>query len=196
MLISLLRKQVAAWKPNGRAADMFSLGCVLLEMVVLHERGTLEHIRRNRSSDPSFHANLTSVALWCTPLQHPRSVRRSSLVHEIKSLLSKDPAMRPTAEQLLLRITGYNLSELVASKHSIFGNCCKSLFVSVAQRQADTLIKNTIIERLHFELRRSNLRLEEQMKDCTSLIQQREVARVDLAAQKASHVYNGDNKSS
>jgi serine/threonine protein kinase len=175
---------------------MFSLGCVLLETVVLHERGTLEHIRQNRSSDPSFHANLTSVALWCTPLQHPRSVRRSCLVHEIKSLLSKDPAMRPTAEQLLLRITGYNLSELVASKHSIFGNCCKSLFVSVAQRQADTLIKNTIIEQLHFELRRSNLRLEEQMKDCTSLIQQREVARVDLAAQKASHVYNGDNKSS
>jgi serine/threonine protein kinase len=171
---------------------MFSLGCVLLETVVLHERGTLEHIRQNRSPDPSFHANLSTVDLWCAALRPPRSVRRSYLVQEIQSLLANDPAMRPTAKQLLHRITGYDLSESTTSKHSVFGDCCKSLFVSVAQHQADVLGKKTIIEQLHLELKRSNLRLEEQMKDCVSLIQQREAASLELAAQKAGHVHDRD----
>jgi serine/threonine protein kinase len=171
---------------------MFSLGCVLLETVVLHERGTLEHIRQNRSPDPSFHANLSTVSLWCAPLLPPRSVRRSYLVQEIQSLLVKDAAMRPTAKQLLLRITGYDLSGSTASKHSIFGDCCKSLFVSIAQHQADKLEKKTIIEQLHLELIKCSLRLEEQTKDCVSLIQQREAASVELAVQKAGHVYAED----
>jgi hypothetical protein len=160
---------------------MFSLGCVLLETVVLHERGTLEHIRQNRSRDPSFHANLGIVNTWCTPLRPPWSVRRSYLVQEILSLLVEDPAMRPTAKQLPVRITGYDLSESATSKHPIFGDCCKSLFVSVAQRQVDLLAHKTIIEQLHLELKRSNIRLEEQMNNCASLIQQREGNRAQNA---------------
>ncbi len=50
--------EMAAWQPSGRAADIFSLGCVLLELVILHFTGSLEHVRQNRSNDPSYHANL------------------------------------------------------------------------------------------------------------------------------------------
>jgi serine/threonine protein kinase len=173
---------------------MFSLGCVLLEVVVLHERGTLEHIRQNRSPDPSFHANLSTVSLWCAPLWSPQSVRRSNLVQEIRSLLERDPANRPNAKQLLIRITGYDLSALTTSNQSVFGNCCKNRFVAVEQCQADALLHKTEVESLQLELKRSNLRLEEQVKDRVSLIHQLEVANAELAAQKAGLTRNENIK--
>jgi serine/threonine protein kinase len=159
-------------------------------MVVLHERGTLDHIRQNRSADPSFHANLGSIEVWCTPLRPPWSVRRASLVQEIKSMLVRDPAMRPTAKQLLVRVTGYDLSEMITSKHSIFGSCCRNLFISVEQHRSDALSYKTRIEQLQLNLRRSSIRLEEQEKDLLSLVQQRKAADAQLAVQKASRCYS------
>jgi serine/threonine protein kinase len=173
---------------------MFSLGCVLLEMVVLHERGTLDHIRQNRSPDPSFHGNLNTVNVWCTPLRPPWSVRRSYLVQEIRSLLKRDPAVRPTAKQLLIRVTGYDLSELTISKHSVFGDCCKNLFVTIEQYQADALLHKTELQNLQFELKRFNSKLEEQRKDLASLIHQRDAANAELVAQRVGLVYEGNIK--
>jgi serine/threonine protein kinase len=159
-------------------------------MVVLHERGTLDHIRQNRSADPSFHANLGSIGVWCTPSRPPWSARRALLVQEIKAMLAKDPAMRPTAKQILVRVTGYDVAEMVTSKHSIFGSCCKSLFISVEQRRQDILVSKTKTEQLQLDLRRSNTRLKEQERDLLSLIQQRKAADAQLAAQKASCYYS------
>jgi serine/threonine protein kinase len=128
--------QVFAWQPNGRAADIFSLGCVLLEIVVLHDQGMLHHMHTNRSPHPSFHANLDRVDTW---LQSPKrlswSRRRAHLVVEIKSMLAYDPAMRPNARQLLTEIVGYDLSQMTTSKHSVFGTCCRKQLMSLRERQ-------------------------------------------------------------
>lgn len=144
--------QVAAWKPNGRASDMFSLGCILLEILVLHDRGTLAHIRQNRSSDPSFHANLDKLDVWCTPSTRKVPMLWSHISQEIKLLLAKDPATRSTARQALIKLTAYDISysedtqvSITAKQAlikftaynrtysedtqvSIFGKCCRGVF--------------------------------------------------------------------
>jgi hypothetical protein len=107
---------------------MFSLGCILLEIMVLHERGTLDHIRQHRSPDPSFHANLDQREIWCSTQTQAISYRRRCLAEEVKSMLMEEPSARPTAEQLLIRVTGYDLSHMTNSKHSIFRECCRSNF--------------------------------------------------------------------
>ncbi|KAH7400518.1 kinase-like domain-containing protein, partial [Phaeosphaeria sp. MPI-PUGE-AT-0046c] len=126
--------EVAAWQPNGRAADIFSLGCVLLEIIVLHDRGTLEHIRQNRSQDPSFHSNLDRVDIWCNMVNDDSRSAMFHVLREIKYMLSKDAAMRPTAHEVLTRVTGYDLADSRSDKQPIFGRCCATSLVSDRQR--------------------------------------------------------------
>jgi hypothetical protein len=153
---------------------------------VLHERGTLDHIRRQRSGDPSFHANLGAVDAWCTPFRPPRSVRRSRVMQEISSMLVKDASIRPTARQLLVRTTGYDLAEVIISKHSIFGNCCKSLFISTEQREADMLSNKSKIEHLQIDLQRTRTKLDEEQQKISDLIEQCGTAEERLVKEKAS----------
>ncbi|KAH7405851.1 kinase-like domain-containing protein [Phaeosphaeria sp. MPI-PUGE-AT-0046c] len=123
--------EVAAWQPNGRASDIFSLGCVLLEILILHEQGTLQFMRENRSADPSFHANIKNVAKWLDgPGSQRWSFRRIGVVDQIRAMLYHNPTKRPTARKLMVRFTGYDLSHTIDSKYSIFGECCRSSFVS------------------------------------------------------------------
>lgn len=127
-----------AWKPNGRAADIFSLGCVLLEIVVLHDQGTLHYMQTHRSPHPSFHANLDRVDAWLKGTDpQPWSRRRAHLVQDIKSMLAHDPSMRPTAKQLLLETTGYDVFQTMNSSYSIFGKCCRSRVITIRQHEKD-----------------------------------------------------------
>jgi serine/threonine protein kinase len=169
--------QVAAWKPNGRAADIFSLGCILLEISVLHDQGTLHHMRQNRSADPSFHANLNSVDAWLSgPVPRPWSARRVHLVQEIKAMLTRDPALRPTAKQLLVRVTGYDLAHASTSGYSLFSDCCKSQFIRIKDHERDIArykrnINNLISDNewAHTQLKDSqilNRRIAEERDNC------------------------------
>jgi serine/threonine protein kinase len=147
---------MAAWKRSGRASDIFSLGCVLLEIVILHEQGTLRHVRLNRSADPAFHANLDRVNAWFSgPLAKPPSTRRAHLVSEITSMLARNHEVRPVAKELLIRVTGYDLAQTVPSKYSLFGDCCRGHFMSSRQmkRHTDTITRmDSDLQRAHDEL--------------------------------------------
>jgi serine/threonine protein kinase len=146
---------MAAWKRNGRASDMFSLGCVLLEILVLHDQGTLRQLHLNRSSDPAFHANLDRVDVWFEgPSPKRSSTRRASLKSEIKSMLARDPQMRPRAKELFLRVTNYELAHMITAKHSVFGDCCRSNFMSLEKREREKLINHmrSDLERAHEDL--------------------------------------------
>lgn len=130
--------EMAEWKPNGRASDMFSLGCVLLEIMVLHQTGSLEHIRKHRSINSSFHANLDRIDTW---LQWPRmelSPKDYLLRWEIRSMLSQDPANRPTAQQLLTSIACGDISRGDVSQPSLFSDCCRGAYVSQQQHTQQT----------------------------------------------------------
>jgi serine/threonine protein kinase len=145
--------QMAEWKPSGRASDMFSLGCVLLEVVILHDQGTLQHVRLTRSKDPSFHANLDRVDTWLEgPSPKPLSFRRAYLVSEIKSMLANDPEARPTAKELLIGVAGYDQAQMIQSKHSLFGDCCRSYFMSPKEKKREISKCTDTIVGLRFDV--------------------------------------------
>jgi serine/threonine protein kinase len=168
---------VAAWKPNGRAADIFSSGCVLLEILILEEQGTLQHMRQHRSSDPSFHANLDRVAVWCTH-ERWRSGQWMHLLNEVQSILVHDPAQRPTAKQLLVRTTGYDLSTTIESEPSIFGECCKSLFIPKEKHEREASEYSSTIRGLLSDLDSAQAEGERMRRRILSLEYENKVTRI------------------
>ncbi len=124
--------EVAEWKPNGRAADIFSLGCVLLEIITLDEYGTLNDLRQLRTlRDSSFHANLEKIDKWLAELiisDVNYSPRQTHLKWEIRGMLARDPERRPKAQDLLKRVQ--SCDEWRESEVSIFGNCCRTGYIS------------------------------------------------------------------
>lgn len=142
---------------------MFSMACVFLEVVIIHDRGTLQYIRQNRSQDPSFQGNLQQVDTWCTTLKGSRSIEHG-LPQEVKAMLVHDPAMRPTAKQLLTRITGYELSQADPSKRLIFCKCCQSLLVSQQQHEHVMQGYKRTIEGLQADVRDHKERIQETMR--------------------------------
>jgi serine/threonine protein kinase len=121
--------------PCGRAADIFSLGCVLLEILVIHRCGTLKYIRLNRSKDPCFHANLDRFDGWLQDcLQGAPSMPKNFLNSEIKRMLVANPSERPVISELL-----FSFSAAETASHgffTIFGSCCKGVLVSQKQQQS------------------------------------------------------------
>lgn len=146
----VLTHQVADWQKNGRAADMFSLGCVLLEIIVLHAHGTLKRIRDNRPNpNPAFHANLKSLDKWL-PFSDACSPRDHHLVKEVRGMLSKDPSLRPTAQDLLRRLSlADEMMEPEGS--SVFGECCRLKYVSPEMHREQLRIGEEKIKSLRAE---------------------------------------------
>ena len=110
---------------------MFSLGCVLLEILVLHHDGTLGRLRIDRSTkNPAYHANLENMDSWLPPAKFSvMSSRDYHLAGLIRSMLSRDPTHRPVAEDVLSDI---NLCDILTSAEStsMFGSCCRASYVS------------------------------------------------------------------
>jgi serine/threonine protein kinase len=171
---------MAAWKHSGRASDMFSLACVLLEIVVIHTEGTLQRLRLNRSADPAFHANLDRVDAWFVgSLPKKPSSRRVFCISEIKSMLARDPEARPTAKELLARVTGYDLArigetKLSKTRCSLFGDCCRNDFVASKKIESytDTIDRmSSDLQRAHEELAQKEGQMNSFVKERTALIQ-------------------------
>lgn len=114
---------------------MFSLGCVLPEIVTLHDRGLLQHIRENRSADPSFHANLGKVDTWLRQSVQPTSSLQNQLHFEIGEMLLKDPTKRPVSEDTLIRLFRSDTDDGPLSSPLIFGKCCATAMASARQHQ-------------------------------------------------------------
>lgn len=113
---------------------MFSLGCVLLEIIVLHADGTLKRIRDNRPNpNPAFHANLSSLDSWL-PFSDGYSPREHHLVKEVRAMLSTDPKQRPLAQDLLQRLNHAN-DMMGHGRGSMFGDCCRNKYVSTQQQK-------------------------------------------------------------
>jgi serine/threonine protein kinase len=132
MRLTHIYHRVADWKPSGRAADIFSLGCVLVEILCLHRRGSLDQIRKHRSLDPSFHANLDQLTIWLQKDDDKFLREEYYLEQEIGLMLSRDPARRPTATQLLRSITVHDIEKDETSTTYLFGPCCKGALITSA----------------------------------------------------------------
>ncbi|KAI9766459.1 MAG: hypothetical protein M1840_006566 [Geoglossum simile] len=100
--------EMARGEIQTRSVDIFSLGCVFLEISTVLANKRLEEFRQFRSarsehsnSDPSYHGNLLAVMQWIAELRQrqllspvPRAL--DSSIH----MLSEDPRDRPNVRQL------------------------------------------------------------------------------------------------
>jgi ankyrin repeat protein len=104
---------------HGRPADIFSLGCVFLEMHTVLCRRTLDEFATYHSQDSgteAFHANLSRVIEWVDQLSMAdpfivleptlwrsfllqKQHRNNRLISSIKRMLSLDPSQRPRAHR-------------------------------------------------------------------------------------------------
>jgi ankyrin repeat protein len=115
--------EVSDQEKRGRSADIFSLGCVFLEMVTILCCHLLDDFVDFRCSDSgeSFHANLSKVHEWANSLAFndpfitierraslAKLERHQHLIGLIKAMLNADPANRPTALLLAQQLGGPN----------------------------------------------------------------------------------------
>ncbi|KAH7086273.1 hypothetical protein FB567DRAFT_629366 [Paraphoma chrysanthemicola] len=118
--------EVAELRFRGRAADIFSLGCVFLEILVLHHTGSQLRFP-STSSSSAFQANLDILDYWLTGLDE------TALLEEaIHQMLSAEPEMRPTADDLLLKFSTFETT--VSEKIAVFNSCCRPSLPSYEQR--------------------------------------------------------------
>jgi hypothetical protein len=94
-------------EPRGRSADIFSLGCVFLEILTVYEGKDLQDFTDFRSSDSgdqSFHANLEKVQEWTDSFDGSTFNTTNvdlDLVHLVARMLKCTSHERPTAKQIL-----------------------------------------------------------------------------------------------
>jgi serine/threonine protein kinase len=117
--------EVAAYDPSGRGADIFSLGCILLELCAIGLHGTLEPLKNLRPApDKSFHANLNMAEDWFSIFASSNCPRLQHLLLEIRRMLAKSPEARPSAAEIrmhMVLLDGFRTVHNV----SLFGTCCR-----------------------------------------------------------------------
>jgi serine/threonine protein kinase len=116
--------EVAAYAPSGRGADIFSLGCILLELCAISLFGTLQPLRDLRPApDKSFHANLDMTNHWLSAFASSKSAQLQHLLLEIGRMLAKTPGARPSAAEICIHM---GLLDGFVTEHnvSLFGSCC------------------------------------------------------------------------
>ncbi|KAJ8105363.1 hypothetical protein OPT61_g10225 [Boeremia exigua] len=159
--------EVAEWKKSGRAADIFSLGCVLLEILVLHQDGTLDRLRVDRSTrNPAFHANLENIDAWL-PTKHPDDMSFCDfhLTKAIRSMLSQTPEKRPRVDQLL---DNMRLADMMkdSTHSSFFEACCRTPYVSMSFHTKAMRSLNDSWGRAEQELKSKSIELQTAQKAC------------------------------
>jgi len=130
--------EVFAFDARGRAADVFSLGCVFLEITCVIANMDLQEFadaRRGNSDDISFHANLDRIVNWARTslfsslLRSQGSKSGSRALEKVICLqvislqikmVSLVPSMRPTAAEVRSRLASFPRSAFSPT------TCCTS----------------------------------------------------------------------
>ncbi|KAF2691847.1 kinase-like protein [Lentithecium fluviatile CBS 122367] len=123
--------EVAAYQPSGRASDIFSLGCILLEMLLIaHGVRFFQHLRDCRSArDKSFQANLKQIQYELDGFDH------SNLRTEIRSMLEREPDERPTVTEIRIN---FELMDTLAKRkgdEALFGDCCRRPYIAADEHE-------------------------------------------------------------
>jgi hypothetical protein len=130
--------EVAKFEESGRSADIFSLGCVFLEMMVVlvhkHTLSDLESCRTARNG--SYEANLQYLDDWFA-LVETSEPQVQHLLYEIRQMLDSDRARRPTADALDSRMTGIDLYTRSPTRRLLRGSCCGGQKLNLSTGRVD-----------------------------------------------------------
>jgi len=132
--------EVADGDDRGRSADVFSLGCIFLELfTILTDKGSFQdcRLRRRTGDDPSYHANIERVNDWINELIHgelnsaPMPYNeRVRLLFVIRGMLNPDRKKRPSASDIWKFTTPHSTLDLKGNISSseyrpqMCGTCC------------------------------------------------------------------------
>ncbi|KAI9719763.1 MAG: hypothetical protein M1812_003251 [Candelaria pacifica] len=128
--------EVAIQDQRGRGADVFSLGCVFVEMLTVLARRSFDDLEEYTSSQSgSFHDNLPRVQLWLTRLDrdatswewhsefsfgrqdHRAHYNFRPVIDVTRLMLRENPMFRPTASRI---------QPIIARNDKFFShNCCE-----------------------------------------------------------------------
>jgi serine/threonine protein kinase len=191
--------EVAAFQPSGRSADIFSLGCVLLEIFILTERGgSLQALKDIRSSpDFSYQANLDKTQEFLSQLTYGPSPRKRHLATEIRQMLSRDAQSRPVASEIRRVLSTIDL--LKKNDASLFGKCCQTSPIPITEHKAqmDTQEQRflTQIDRFQDEYEDEINQLQQKLDALKAVIDDREARYgADIRTWRKEYL-NSDEKS-
>ena len=115
---------------------MFSLGCIVLEILIMNQEGTTTRLRTHRATrNTAYHANLGNLERWL-PYHDDLAPMDHHLTSEIRAMLSLEPGRRPVSPDLLRRLTYYdNMSVRQHDTYSIFGSCCRTTYIAEEEHE-------------------------------------------------------------
>jgi serine/threonine protein kinase len=115
--------ETSALEPCGRASDMFTLGCVFLEMLAVANGYSLQDLKQSRpDKDRSFQANLDSIQTSIETMNF--TTCDNFLLSDIKLMLARAPRSRPTIQDVQHRLQYIELFSDPQIGAVYHGQCC------------------------------------------------------------------------
>ncbi|KAF2194060.1 kinase-like protein [Zopfia rhizophila CBS 207.26] len=118
--------EVAAYEPRNTSADIWSLGCVFLEMVAALRGYDLDWIREYflnaGSKEPHYSSNLPACAQLLQYFETEATPPDQKPLKWIRTMINNDRSARPTASSLLNMITYQDDSDQPTT--TFCGICC------------------------------------------------------------------------
>ncbi|KAJ6438320.1 heat shock 70kDa protein 1/2/6/8 [Purpureocillium lavendulum] len=118
--------EVVRVERRNTAADLWSLGCVFLEMATVLKGKTVQELRAHfieHSDTPAFHANAESMQSWAQELRQLAPAGDNMAIDWALRMLQQDQHARPTAATLFEEI----VHESISCGTLFCGTCCDGM---------------------------------------------------------------------
>jgi serine/threonine protein kinase len=115
--------EVAKYERRNTTADVWSLGCVFMEIVTVLKGETVEGMRTfftERTGNSRFYANIAHLPQWAKHLRSTGSPKDDVIFKWVRAMLEEDAEDRPTAATLYRDI----VSECEVQSVPFCGSCC------------------------------------------------------------------------
>lgn len=115
--------EVARGGPKNHSADVWSLGCVFLEMCTVLKGHSVAKMRKyfiDRTETTSFHDNVDTIAGWIDRLRGAAPREDNVALEWVTDMLQADPSSRLTP----FEVFGRTVAEFEKSRVLFCGTCC------------------------------------------------------------------------
>jgi serine/threonine protein kinase len=181
--------EVSRFEPRGRSADIYSLGCVFLEMATVYYGESLASFEEFRTSDGdrSFHRSHEKLRSWMdllrsekvTGVEEPGTMM-IGILDITEKMLAENQSRRPTISAVSQTLEFFSLFPL---QDSYYGICCRpesyNERVEALERKSER--QNAFLEGRIFAMQQKLVEQDEQ-RNQTALLKrehEREVGRLE-----------------